>query len=248
MVRMTAKLAGPMSKVFSCGIGKGKPCVCDVLPTLDTVPEGIGTMSRDALEKCMCETIAALDCCATLALPTPLHEDQVNFKAVSLAFANLTENSSSALLSSKLRVLNAGDFPGADLENDAKLRRAVFSGRPCTIVREYRKGSGQLFRALLHLQGLRVAIAFDDAASPSEDGIDGSVWYLLGVYEDVSDLSDDETQERIKGVKHIVDDVRKRIAIALAALEETIPGDGDDVKDTVLAIDPEWIQCVYLSF
>eukprot|EP00928_Gymnodinium_smaydae_P024785 TRINITY_DN19953_c1_g3_i1.p1 TRINITY_DN19953_c1_g3~~TRINITY_DN19953_c1_g3_i1.p1 ORF type:complete len:238 (+),score=40.62 TRINITY_DN19953_c1_g3_i1:68-781(+) len=237
---MATELADPMSKMCA-GIGKNIPCVCDILPTLDTVPEGFGTMSRVALEKCMCETIASLDCCATLALPTPLQEDLVDFKAVSLEFENLTEYASPVLMSSRLRVLNADDIYCADLENDAKLRSAVISGSPCTILRVYRKSSGQLLRVLLHLQGLRVAIAFDDKSSSYERGTDSSVRYLLGVYEDVSELSEDEIEERTEGLKDVVDKVREKIASALESLETTTLQDGDDVEDMVLAIDPEWI-------
>eukprot|EP00928_Gymnodinium_smaydae_P024784 TRINITY_DN19953_c1_g2_i1.p1 TRINITY_DN19953_c1_g2~~TRINITY_DN19953_c1_g2_i1.p1 ORF type:complete len:244 (+),score=42.09 TRINITY_DN19953_c1_g2_i1:50-781(+) len=242
MASKTKELAGPMSKASACGIGKGTTCVCDTLSTLDAVLEGFGTMSRDALDTCMCEAITSLDCCATLALATPLDADAlVRFKAISVEFANLTEYASPELLSSQLRVLKADDFLCADFEDDAKLRSAVLSGRPCTALRVYQKSSGQLLRVLLHLQGLRVAIPLDDTSSSRGHGLDNSVWYLLGVYEDVSELSDDETSERIEEVKGIVNDVRKKIAIALECSEANVLEDGNGVEKSVLAIDPEWI-------
>eukprot|EP00928_Gymnodinium_smaydae_P095100 TRINITY_DN8120_c0_g1_i5.p1 TRINITY_DN8120_c0_g1~~TRINITY_DN8120_c0_g1_i5.p1 ORF type:complete len:241 (-),score=44.28 TRINITY_DN8120_c0_g1_i5:797-1519(-) len=240
MASTTMDFKGLSSHFSSSGFSRDAPCVRDDAPTIASLDDCLGTMSHAALEKAVCDTITALGCCATLAQTTPHHEDLVDFKAVSPEFTRLTGYSSSALLGSKLRVLNADDCVAENFEDDAKLRCTAISGRPCTLLRAYRTQSGNLFRAILHLQGLKVAILLDDATS-CEHELDSSIWFLVGIYEDVSEFSDDEVEDRIAGVREAANDVRKKIGLALeasAAAAQFV----DDEDNVVLAIDPEWMH------
>eukprot|EP00928_Gymnodinium_smaydae_P095099 TRINITY_DN8120_c0_g1_i4.p1 TRINITY_DN8120_c0_g1~~TRINITY_DN8120_c0_g1_i4.p1 ORF type:complete len:251 (-),score=41.79 TRINITY_DN8120_c0_g1_i4:212-964(-) len=250
MASTTMDFKGLSSHFSSSGFSRDAPCVRDDAPTIASLDDCLGTMSHAALEKAVCDTITALGCCATLAQTTPHHEDLVDFKAVSPEFTRLTGYSSSALVGSKLRVLNADDFVDENFEDDAKLRCAAICGRPCTVVRVYRTHSGNLFRAILHLQGLKVAFPLDDASSSCQHELDSSIWYLLGVYEDVSEFSDDEIADRLVAIRETADDVRKRIGLAVEAAAATTQfadddddeDDEDDEENEILVIHPEWIH------
>eukprot|EP00928_Gymnodinium_smaydae_P003510 TRINITY_DN11254_c0_g4_i1.p1 TRINITY_DN11254_c0_g4~~TRINITY_DN11254_c0_g4_i1.p1 ORF type:complete len:267 (+),score=58.67 TRINITY_DN11254_c0_g4_i1:79-801(+) len=213
----------------------------DIMPTIASISDHVGTIKLSVLEKTLIDTMATIGCSATLAQSVPWCGGLPDLKAVSPEFEEMTEYASNALIESGLRILDADDGLDFDLSDDAKLRQTSVSGSPSTVLRVYRKSSGVLLRVVLHLRGLQVALPLDDTSSLSERELDGVVWVLLGVYEDVSELTDDEIAERMDRIEDVADDVRTKLALALAATDAPVSQEHSDDDALVFAIDPEWM-------
>lgn len=110
------------------------------------------TATRAAIEQALCQVVS--ECDFAMALACPLGEEFA-WSTVSEQMEVLTGYSRDELRGKNLRLFAPdGD---EDLGNVFLLNKAFSSESSCTVVQTYRRKSGELFRALVHVESLTMA-------------------------------------------------------------------------------------------
>eukprot|EP00928_Gymnodinium_smaydae_P029759 TRINITY_DN22320_c0_g1_i1.p1 TRINITY_DN22320_c0_g1~~TRINITY_DN22320_c0_g1_i1.p1 ORF type:complete len:233 (+),score=54.20 TRINITY_DN22320_c0_g1_i1:65-763(+) len=190
-------------------------------------------LSHDLLKTTLSAVVSRLDGSVTIAQPKQQSLAEPKFVALTSEFSELTGYSSEALMKSSLRVLSDNAIDVC-LQDNESLRRSASQGSPTTVLKVYRKRSGELFRVLLHLRGLRVGINQDKCPSSAES----CIWFAVGLYEDVSDVSDSDIDERRERICEVAEDVRKSVGYAMESLRLHVASR----NDVILPVVPEWME------
>lgn len=124
-------------------------------------------------------------------------------------------------------------------EQSMALRQAAYTGEPCSATLVRRRRTGELLKIATHVRGLVVG---EEAYSGEE------LWFLVTVYEDISDASDEEADAAASRLEDAATEFLQRVAEELtikvewAGSETAEPCDHSPHSPTIfnLLSPPSW--------